>query len=66
VKWNDTPEPLRFLLADAQTSGGLLLCVPPKRLREVQRVLKKHRTACATIIGKIIRSNRPRICLTKH
>jgi selenide,water dikinase len=66
VKWNDTPEPLRFLLADAQTSGGLLLCVPPKRLREVQRVMKKHRTASATIIGKIIRSNRPRICLTKH
>ena len=66
VKWNDTPEPLRLLLADAQTSGGLLLCVPPKRLREVQRVLKKHRAACAAIIGKIIRSNRPRICLTKH
>ena len=66
VKWNDTPEPLRLLIADAQTSGGLLLCVPPKRLREVKRVLKKHRTACAAIIGKIIRSNRPRICLTKH
>jgi selenide, water dikinase len=66
VKWNNTPEPLRLLLADAQTSGGLLLCVSPKRLREVERVLKKHRTACATIIGKIIRSNRPRICLTKH
>ena len=66
VKWNNTPEPLRLLLADAQTSGGLLLCVPPKRLREVKRVLKKHRTACAAIIGKIIRSNRPRICLTKH
>jgi selenide, water dikinase len=66
VKWNNTPEPLRLLLADAQTSGGLLLCVPPKRLREVERVLRKHRTACATVIGKIIRSNRPRICLTKH
>jgi selenide,water dikinase len=66
VKWNNTPEPLRLLLADAQTSGGLLLCVPPKRLREVEHVLKKHRTACVAIIGKIIRSNRPRICLTKH
>ena len=66
VKWNNTPEPLRLLLADAQTSGGLLLCVSPKRLREVERVLKKHRTVCATIIGRIIRSNRARICLTKH
>ena len=64
VKWNNTPEPLRLLLADAQTSGGLLLCVPPRRIREVEGVLKKHRTACAAIIGKIIPSTRPRICVT--
>jgi selenide,water dikinase len=64
VEWNKTSEPLRLLLADAQTSGGLLLCVPPKRLREVEAVLKKQRTACAAIIGKIIRSSRPRICVT--
>jgi len=63
VEWNNTPEPLRLLLADAQTSGGLLLCVPPKRLREVEVVLKKNRTACAAIIGKIIRSSRSRICM---
>jgi selenide,water dikinase len=61
VEWNNTPESLRLLLADAQTSGGLLLCVPPKRLREVEGVLKKNRTACAVIIGKIIRSSRSRI-----
>jgi selenide,water dikinase len=66
VKWNDTPEPLRLLLADAQTSGGLLLCVPPKRLRQVELILKKNRTACAAVLGKIIRSNRPRICMTKQ
>jgi hydrogenase maturation factor len=41
----------------------LLLCVPPKRLQEVEGVLKKNRTACAAMIGKIIRSNRPRICM---
>jgi selenide, water dikinase len=64
VEWDKTPEPLRLLLADAQTSGGLLLCVPPKRLREVEAVLKKNRTVCAALIGKIIRSNRPRICVT--
>jgi selenide, water dikinase len=60
VEWNDTPEPLRLLLADAQTSGGLLLCVPPKRLRQVQRVLKTN----AAIIGRIVRSSRPRIWVT--
>jgi selenide,water dikinase len=63
VEWNNAPEPLRLLLADAQTSGGLLLCVPPKRLQEVGGVLKKNRTACAAIIGKIIRSSKPRICM---
>ena len=63
VEWSNTPESLRLLLADAQTSGGLLLCVPPKRLREVEVVLKKNRTACAAIIGKIIRSSRSRICM---
>jgi selenide,water dikinase len=57
VKWNNTPEPLRLLLADAQTSGGLLLCVPPKRLRQVEGVLRTS----ATIIGTIVRSSRPRI-----
>jgi selenide,water dikinase len=63
VEWNSTPESVRLLLADAQTSGGLLLCVPPKRLQEVEGVLKKNRTACAALIGKIIRSSRPRICM---
>ena len=65
VEWSNTPEPLRLLLADAQTSGGLLLCVPPKRLREVEAVLKKSRTVSVAIIGKIIRSSRPRIWVTK-
>jgi selenide,water dikinase len=65
VKWNHTPEPLRLLLADAQTSGGLLLCVPPKRLREVAGVLKKHRTACATIIGQIVPKGRKLITLPR-
>jgi selenide, water dikinase len=64
VEWNNTPESLRLLLADAQTSGGLLLCVQPKRLREVEVVLKKYRTPCAAIIGKVIRSSKRRICMT--
>ena len=65
AEWNNTPETLRILLADAQTSGGLLLCVSPKRWSSVQRTLKKTRTACAAVIGKIIRANTPRICMTK-
>ena len=64
VEWDNTPEPQRILLADAQTSGGLLLCVPPKRLPQVEGVLKKKGTVCAAVIGKIVRSSRPRICMT--
>ncbi len=47
------------LLADAQTSGGLLLCVPPKRQAAVFEVLKAHRTLCAAVVGRIVRSAEP-------
>jgi selenide,water dikinase len=64
VEWNDTAEPIRLLLSDAQTSGGLLLCVSPKRLKAVQSVLKKYRTGCAATVGRIIASSTPRICVS--
>jgi selenide,water dikinase len=65
VEWNDAAEPIRLLLTDAQTSGGLLLCVSPKRWNDVQGVLKKHRTASAAVIGKIIRTKTPKICIAR-
>ena len=65
VEWNDTAEPIRLLLSDAQTSGGLLLSVSPKRWGTVRSVLKTHRTVCAAVIGKIIRTKTPRICMTR-
>ena len=36
---NDVPEELRILLADAQTSGGLLLAIKPDDLKEAQDLL---------------------------
>jgi selenide,water dikinase len=65
VEWNETAEPTRLLLADAQTSGGLLLSVSPARWSAVQSVLRKHRTASAAVIGRIIRTKTPKICMTK-
>lgn len=59
--WPDVPPEVRIFLCDAQTSGGLLLCVPPKNLASVLRVLKKNRTAVAAVIGSIIRSPTGRI-----
>ena len=61
VDWGDSSETLRILLSDAQTSGGLLLCVRPKNLDVVLKMLKKHRTPCAAIIGTISRSTQPLI-----
>jgi selenide,water dikinase len=63
VEWNSTPHPIRILLTDAQTSGGLLLCVSQKHLSDVQRILKENRTACTAVIGKIVRAKRPKICM---
>jgi selenide,water dikinase len=55
----------RILFTDAQTSGGLLLCVPERSFRKVSAVLKKYRTPCSTIIGRIVRRQSKLICTTK-
>jgi selenide,water dikinase len=55
----------RTFLADAQTSGGLLLCVAESALPKVLRVLNKARTPCAAVIGRITRRRRQLICTTK-
>jgi selenide,water dikinase len=52
-------------LADAQTSGGLLLCVPESRLSRVVRLLKKARTPSADVIGHITSQRKHLICATK-
>ena len=55
----------RVLLADAQTSGGLLLSVRESQLADVLRILKKARTPCAAVIGRITRRKAKLICTTK-
>jgi len=65
VDWRKTPLLLRALLTDAQTSGGLLLAVAPTRLNKVLALLKRNRTACAAIIGKIVPPREPLLCINK-
>jgi selenide,water dikinase len=55
----------RTLLTDAQTSGGLLLCVPEPALSKVLRILKKARTPSAAVIGRITRRRKQLICMIK-
>ncbi|MEI7896670.1 MAG: selenide, water dikinase SelD [bacterium] len=61
VQWNDEiPELMKFILADAQTSGGLLISLPEE---EGAAMLKRFREAGnndAAIIGKIV-PGEPRI-----
>ena len=65
--WGETDEVLRVLLTDAQTSGGLLLCVAEAKLEDVLSILKKTRTDSAAVIGKIVARRRrgPLICMTE-
>jgi selenide, water dikinase len=67
VDWGNTDETRRILLTDAQTSGGLLLCVAEARLEKVHKILEKARTPCAAVIGRIVprRRRRPLICITR-
>jgi selenide, water dikinase len=66
VDWQNTDEPRRILLTDAQTSGGLLLCVAEARLENVLSTLRKARTSSAAVIGRIVPRRRrgPLICMT--
>ena len=67
VDWQNTDETRRTLLTDAQTSGGLLLCVAEARLEKVLNILRKTRTPCAAVIGRIVSRRRrgPLICMTR-
>jgi selenide,water dikinase len=65
VDWGSTDDSQRILLTDAQTSGGLLLCVPEAKLEKLLGILRQRRTAFASVIGRIIarRARRPLICV---
>jgi len=52
VDWGACPEATRTLLADAQTSGGLLLCIAEDLLRPVQAVLSTH-GALDAVVGRV-------------
>ena len=67
VDWAGTDEARRILLTDAQTSGGLLLCVTEANLEKVLSLLRKAGTPSAAVIGKIVprRRGRSLICMTR-
>jgi len=54
IQVNDTSLDMQLLLADAQTSGGLLISVPQENVSSVLEILKAHHTLCAVEIGRVI------------
>jgi selenide, water dikinase len=61
TEWDGTSPAQKALFTDAQTSGGLLLSVPPRNLDAVLKRLKRAQTPCAAVIGQIVQSNKPKI-----
>jgi selenide,water dikinase len=54
VTWDDAlDEPARIVLADAQTSGGLLFAVPPENHEALIAALHREATPVAATIGRI-------------
>ena len=53
VLWNGAGETARLLLCDAQTSGGLLIAVPPARKDRLVRELEARRVEAAAVIGEV-------------
>ncbi len=49
------PEPLRVLLCDAQTSGGLLIACDPDRVNTLVAALGREATPAAVRIGRLAR-----------
>lgn len=54
VSFQDDVDPTtRLLLADAQTSGGIVMCVPEERLDAVLGGLRGH-TPVAAVVGRVL------------
>jgi len=51
VDWGGLPEPEQLLLADAQTSGGLLLAVASERVDALVDALEARRSLAAAVMG---------------
>jgi selenide, water dikinase len=53
VDWGDQPESEQLLLADAQTSGGLLFAVDAARADELVTELARRQTPAAAVVGRV-------------
>ena len=54
VDWGALPEPEQLLLADAQTSGGLLIAVDAARAEALVAELTARRTPAAAVVAHVV------------
>ncbi len=57
----DIPQFLQDIMFDPQTSGGLLIAVPPERSKRLLKLLKSKGVSTAAVIGEVEKENRGRI-----
>lgn len=66
ANWGRATTAQQILMTDAQTSGGLLLCVNESKLQKVLQFLEKSHTSAAAVIGRLVSGERrPIVCMTK-
>ncbi len=67
TEWpDDVGEPDRLLACDAQTSGGLLLAVPPENEATLLAALREAETPVAVTIGRVAAGPPGRIRIVHH
>jgi len=50
--WGALSEAAQLLLADAQTSGGLLIAVAPDRVHDLVDALRRRDAPAAAVVGR--------------
>jgi selenide,water dikinase len=67
VEWAEDLAPHeRLLCVDAQTSGGLLLAVPPEREAALLTALREVPTPAAAVVGRLVDGPAGRIRVVRH
>jgi selenide,water dikinase len=63
--WGDSTPAQKAVLSDAQTSGGLLLCVAPRNLAAVRQLLKRLKAPCADVVGRVVSSSKVKVTISQ-
>jgi selenide,water dikinase len=67
TEWDQSLEEAdRILCVDAQTSGGLLLAVPPENETRLLDALRQEATPVAVVVGRIVKGKTGQITVKRH